>query len=128
LALDLGTDIARRLLAEMPVESSAEPWLQRIERYLATLPKEELAALVKQIEGGGALTVVTASPLAPETIEKWRTRLHPSLGDRTVIAFEVNADLVAGAELHFPSSVLQFSWQSALAGVRSEIEGHGNTH
>ena len=122
LAIDLGTDIARRLLTEMPVVCGAEAWLQRIERYLAALPQVELAALVRQFEGGGALSVVTASPLAPEAIETWRGRLQRSLGDRTAIAFEVNPDLIAGAELRFPSAVLQFSWQSALAAVRSEVE------
>ena len=30
--------------------------------------------------------------------------------------------LVAGAELHFPNAVLRFSWQSALAAMRAEIE------
>jgi F-type H+-transporting ATPase subunit b len=129
LALHLGTDITRRLLAELPVASSAEPWLQRIERYLEKLPQEELAALVKQLEGGGVLTVVTASPLAPETVEKWRAGLHRLLGDQAAaIAFEINPELLAGVELHFPSAVLQFSWHSALAALRSEIEGHGDAH
>jgi F-type H+-transporting ATPase subunit b len=126
MALDLGTDIARRLLTEMPVEIRAEVWLQRIERYLAALPQEELLALVRQFEGGGALTVVTASPLAPEAIDTWRARLHRSLGDRATITFEVNPDLIAGGELHFPSAILQFSWQSALATVRTEVEAHGD--
>ncbi len=126
MALDLGTDIARRLLAEIPVEARAEGWLGRIERYLALLPDGDLAALVRQFEGGGALAVVTASPLAPEAIETWRGRLHQVLGDRIAIAFEVNPDLVAGAELRFPSAVLQFSWQSALAAVRSELEEDGD--
>ena len=126
MALDLGIDIARRLLAEMPVEACGKAWLQRIERYLAALPQEELLALARQFEGGGVLTVVTASPLAPEAVDAWRARLHRSLGDRAPIAFEVNPDLIAGAELHFPSAVLQFSWQSALATVRSEVEAHGD--
>jgi F-type H+-transporting ATPase subunit b len=127
-ALDLGADIARRLLAEVPIESGAEAWLRRIERYLAALPKAEIDALIRQLDDSGALTVVTASPLAPETAEKWRAYLNRSLGDRTTIVFEVNPDLVAGAELHFPSAVLQFSWQSALAAVHSEIEAHGDAH
>ncbi len=128
LALDLGTDIARRLLVETPVEPGAEAWLQRIERYLGALPDGDRAALVRQFEGGGTLSVVTASPLAAEAIETWRGRLQRSLGDRTAIAFEVNPDLIAGAELRFPSAVLQFSWQSALAAVRAEVEDHGDAH
>ncbi len=126
LAIDLGTDIARRLLVEMPVERGAEAWLQRIERYLGALPDGDLAALIRQFEGGGALSVITAWPLPPEAIETWRGRLQRSLGDRTAIAFAVNPDLIAGVELRFPSAVLQFSWQSALAAVRSEVEDHGD--
>jgi F-type H+-transporting ATPase subunit b len=122
VALDLGTDIARRLVTEIPVEACAEAWLQRIERYLTALPAAELVALVHQFEDGGALTVVTASPLAPEAIEAWCGRLHRVLGDRIAIAFEVNGDLIAGAELQLPSAVLRFSWRSALAAVRSEVE------
>ena len=121
-ALDLGTGFALRLLAEVPVKLRTEAWLERIERYLVALPKTEMDALVHQFDNGGALTVVTASPLASETAEMWRDHLRRSLGDGTAIAFDANSDLVAGAELHFPSAVLRFSWQSTLAAVRSEIE------
>jgi F-type H+-transporting ATPase subunit b len=121
-ALDLGIGFARRLLAEVPVKLRTEAWLERIERYLVALPKTEMDALVHQFDNGGALTVVTASPLASETAETWRDHLRRSLGDGTAIAFDANSDLMAGAELHFPSAVLRFSWQSTLAAVRSEIE------
>jgi F-type H+-transporting ATPase subunit b len=33
---------------------------------------------------------------------------------------------MAGAELHFPQAILRFSWRSALATMRAEIETHGN--
>ena len=121
-ALDLGIGFARRLLAEVPVKLRTEAWLERIERYLVALPKTEMDALVHQFDNGGALTVVTASPLASETAETWRDHLRRSLGDGTAIAFDANSDLMAGAELHFPSAVLRFSWQSTLVAVRSEIE------
>jgi F-type H+-transporting ATPase subunit b len=121
-ALDLGIGFSRRLLAEVPVKLRTEAWLERIERYLVALPKAEMEALVHQFDNGGALTVVTASPLASETAETWRDHLRRSVGDGTAIAFDANSDLVAGAELHFPSAVLRFSWQSTLAAARSEIE------
>jgi F-type H+-transporting ATPase subunit b len=127
-ALHLGTDIARRLLAEVTADRGGEAWLQRIEHHLATLPRAETEALVRQFDDGGALKVVTASPLAPEAAEKWRARLRQSLGDRTAITFDVDSKLLAGAELHFPAAVLRFSWASALAAVRSEIEAHGDAH
>jgi F-type H+-transporting ATPase subunit b len=122
LALDLGADFASRLLAEAPTKLRTEAWLERIEQYLAALPETEMDALVRQFEDDGAvLTVVTALPLTAETAETWRARICRPLGDGITTAFVVDPSLVAGAELHFPSSILRFSWQSALAAVRSEI-------
>jgi F-type H+-transporting ATPase subunit b len=120
--LDLGTNIARHLLSEVPEKLHAEAWLERIEQYLMALPGTEMDALLIQIEDGAVLTVVTAASLTPEIAETWRSRLRRPLGDGTTIAFDVDPDLIAGAELHFPSAVLSFSWQNALATVRSEIE------
>jgi F-type H+-transporting ATPase subunit b len=126
-ALDLGTDIARRLLAEVPVQLRAEAWLARIEEHLATLPRTEKDALAQQLVDGTQLTVVTASALPAETAEAWRARLNRTLGDRAPINFDTDRHLVAGAELHFPNAVLRFSWQSALAAMRAEIAGNGDS-
>ena len=40
-ALDLGADIAGRLLAQVPMKLRAEAWLDRIEHYIAALPKPD---------------------------------------------------------------------------------------
>ena len=122
-ALDLGTDIAGRLLAEVPVKLRAEAWFARIEEYLAALPQTEKDALAQQLVDGAQLTVVTASALPAETANAWRTRLNRTLGDRTTIGFDTDPHLVAGAELHFPNAVRRFSWHSALAAMRAEIDG-----
>jgi len=119
LAIDFGAEVAHRLLADAP---RAEAWLERIERHLASLPKAEKEALVRQLKNGASLTVLTASSLAPETAENWRAHLRRSLGDGTLVAFEVDPSLLAGAELHFPSAILRFSWRSALASIRAELE------
>ena len=126
-ALDLGTDIAGRLLAEVPVKLRAEAWFARIEEYLAALPQTEKDALAQQLVNGAQLTVVTASALPAETANAWRTRLNRTLGDRTTIGFDTDPHLVAGAELHFPNAILRFSWQSALAAMRAEIAGNGDS-
>lgn len=128
VALDFGAEVARRLLAEVPMQLRAEAWLERIEQHLAALPIAELKALGQQFVDGATLTVVTASALPPEMVDAWRTRLRRCLGDGVVMAFDVNPDLVAGAELHFPSAILRFSWQSALATVRSELDAHDDAH
>jgi F-type H+-transporting ATPase subunit b len=121
-ALDLGTDVARRLLAEMPVMLRAEGWLERIEQHLTSLPDKEVNALVRQFEDGAVVTVVTAAPLTSEAAENWRAALRRSLRAGIDVAFDVDPALIAGVELHFPSGILRFSLQSALAAIRSEIE------
>ena len=127
-ALDLGSEFARRLLAEVPAQYRAEAWMERIEKSLAELAKSELDELSGQLKDGGILTVATASPLSSTTADALRGRLHHLLGSGIAINFEVNPELIGGAELHFPAAVLRCSWQSALATLRSEIESHASTH
>lgn len=123
-ALDLGTEIARRLLAEVPTELRAEAWLERVEQHLAGLTPAERKELGKGQNSGGTLRVVTAAPLAEPVAAKWRTRLDRVLGNRSAVEFESDSTLIAGTELHFPNAILRFSWRSALAAMRAEIEGH----
>jgi F-type H+-transporting ATPase subunit b len=126
-ALDLGAEIAGRLLAEVPMNLRAEAWIERVEQYLAGLPKPEMEALTQQLADGVPVRVVTASALPAETEETWRSRLHNTLRHRTAIEFAVDPTLVAGAELHFPNAVLSFSWRSALAAIRAEIDADADT-
>ena len=128
LALDLGADFARRLLAEMPLQFRAEAWLERVEHYLAGMPAAERRGLGgHDSEGAGSLRVVTAADLPSETVETWTTRMRLALADRDLpITFETDPDLIAGVELHFPGSVLRFSWRSALATLRLEAASSPN--
>jgi F-type H+-transporting ATPase subunit b len=125
-ALDLGTEFARRLLAEVPVPVRGEAWIERIETELNALPKVERELLLKQLANGHVLTVQTATPLPAAAAEDWKARLRRSLGNGVAIAFEVKPELIAGAELHFPDAVLRLSWQSELSSLRSEIQSHGD--
>jgi F-type H+-transporting ATPase subunit b len=127
-ALDLGSEFAKRLLAEVPAQFCAEAWMDRIEQSLNGLSKPELETLTSQLKDGGALTVATASPLSPATADTLRNRLSRLLGKGIAIDFQVNPELIGGAELHFPAAVLRCSWQSALATLRTEIESHASTH
>lgn len=127
-ALDLGVKIASRLLTDVPLALRAEAWIERIERYLADLPQNEADALRRQLANGTTLKVVTASALPAEVTELWSSRLQRGFGNEIAIEYGVDAELIAGAELHFPNSILRFSWQTTLAALRAEIEANGNTH
>jgi len=127
IALDLGAGFAQRLLAEVPMPLRAEAWIERIEEHINALAKPERDALTRQLANGAGLTVVTAAPLPAATADAWRERLRRPLGNAIAITFEVNPEIIAGAELHFPTAVLRFSWQSALAAARSELGAHADT-
>ena len=127
VALDLGAEYARRLLAEVPMALRAEAWIERMEQHLAALPATQLEPLIRELEKDGAVTVTTAGALPAATQDDWRRRLSAILG-RAQIAFEVKPELVAGAELHFPTAVLSYSWQSALAALRSQVTGDARPH
>jgi len=126
MALDLGAEFARRLLAEVPMQLRAEAWIERIERHIDELAAAERDALRRQLADGSALTVVTAAPLAGSVADTWRERLRHRLGEGIDITFEVSPPLIAGAELHFPTAVLRFSWQSALEAARAELGAHAD--
>ena len=126
VALDLGSDLARRLLAEVPPQFRAEAWIERIEQYLAALPPAERDALARQLGNGKGLLVVTAAALPAATAAEWKDRLARTLGTGQAIAFEADPKLIAGAELHFPTAILRFSWQSVLAAAQSEIGSHAD--
>lgn len=127
-ALDLGAAFAQRLLAEMPVPLRAEVWLQRIEDHVKALAPEERDALARQLADGQTLSVVTATSLPPASAEKWRDSLKSLLGGDIGIAFKADPKLLAGAELHFPTSILRFSWQDVLTSAQAEVMPRADAH
>ena len=88
-ALDLGADIAGRLLGEVPMRLRAEAWIDRIEHYVAALPKPELETLARQIGDGAPLKILTASPLPLATADAWRARLRSLLGDDIAVDYGI---------------------------------------
>jgi F-type H+-transporting ATPase subunit b len=120
-ALDLGEGIATRLLREIPAPARAGAWLERIAGHLAALPAAGRQALLPRGPEELALTVVTATPLPPEMAEAWQARLRQVLGGDLAVTFLADEALLAGADLHFPNAILRFSWQSALAALRTEV-------
>ena len=128
-ALDLAAEIATRVVAELPAGLRAAAWIERIAQYFESLPATEAERLKRQLAAEGtALGVVTASALPEEAAEAWRSELRRFLAEGTEIVFSVEPGLIAGAELHFPSAILRFSFNSALAAMRAEVTGRGEPY
>lgn len=121
VALDLGMDVARRLLEEMPIELRAEAWLDRIEQHLKVMTSEERNALIGAPGDGISLRVISAVTFAERSQGQWKDRLTDALDRRCEIEFTQDPELVAGVELHFPSTILHFSWRAALNAIRAEM-------
>jgi F-type H+-transporting ATPase subunit b len=127
IALDLGADVAQRVLAQVPIALRADAWIARIEQYLNALPGSERDVLTRQLTDGAALVVATPVALPEPISDLWRERLRRLLGDSMKVHFEVQPELIAGTELRFPTAVLRLSWQEALAAMRSEVDADANT-
>lgn len=61
-----------------------------------------------------ALRVTTAAPLAAAEENAWREALKSRFADGAEIAFAVDPELVAGAELRLPNAQLRFAWADEL--------------
>ena len=122
LSLDLTDEVTKRLLGEMPTEVRTEPWFEKLEGRLASLSKTERAALVDNEQGGDpAVTISIPMPVDDNTKEIWRARLRKLLGEQVGLEFDVDPNLIAGAELHFRNATLGYSWRSAFGAIRSEL-------
>lgn len=127
IALDLGMDVARRLLQELPADLRAEAWLDRIERHLNTLEPGDRDALLGGQANTGQLRIVGAIPFSTDSKERWRARLMGILGQDLEIDFAHDPDLIAGVELHFPGAILHFSWRGTLDAMRVEMTADADT-
>jgi F-type H+-transporting ATPase subunit b len=126
LSLDLGADVALRLVEQLPLQLREQAALDRVTEYLGALPDEERAALERQLAQGAILRVITAAALSTEVAARWRERLQSLVGAGAQVSFEVDERLLAGTELRFPQARLQFSWQSVLAALRTQLDSHAH--
>lgn len=123
-AFDLAVTMARKLLDEFPPELRADAWLSRIESYLAELPPEQRTDIAGQLSSGATLRVVSAVALSDSIKAEWQQRLDRALDATLSIEFDLDPALIAGVELHFPHTILRFSWRSVLDSAQTKIEAH----
>jgi F-type H+-transporting ATPase subunit b len=123
--IGLGLTIARRLLAEAAGPRLDAPFLTHLLARLQALGEPERRQLVEQLADGVALQLVTAEPLEPGARQAFQQRLQPLLGREATMQFAEDPELIAGAELHFPHTVLRHSWRDSLGEIEAELTHHG---
>ncbi|HSA80307.1 MAG TPA: hypothetical protein VLE23_05760, partial [Geminicoccaceae bacterium] len=52
-------------------------------------------------------------------------RLHELLGADTKVEFAEDPTLLAGAEVHFPHTVLHHSWRESLREIKEDLKRDG---
>jgi F-type H+-transporting ATPase subunit b len=119
-ALELAVELTRRLIAELPEPLRAEAWLERIVRHLESLEPAERAALAGELEKPGSVVVVTAWPVSSQSADHWRAKLSGALGREASMTFEIDPQLIAGAELHFAYATLRFGLRGVVERLRQE--------
>lgn len=125
-AADMAVGLAKVLLSETAPGVGASAFLERITAHLKGLPQNELDALRRQLDGVHMLHVVTAQPLEKSEQAVWHRRLSEFLSPESDIEFSNDDGLIAGAELHFPHSVLRFNWRDTLNDLRKELHQHAD--
>ncbi len=123
--IELAMTIARRLLADTGAPGPDAPFLERLVARLRSLDEPERRELVGQLADAAVLQLTTAEPLEPGAREAFRKQLRTALGIDPALEFAEDGALIAGAELHFPHTVLRHSWRDSLAEIEAELTHHG---
>jgi F-type H+-transporting ATPase subunit b len=124
-ATELGVAIARRLLAEAGSAGRDRPFLERALARLQSLDERARAAMVQRLAHGDGVQVVTAAPLETADRDAIARRLRTLLGVDTDVRFAEDPALLAGAELHFPNTVLHHSWRDSLREIEEDLKRDG---
>jgi F-type H+-transporting ATPase subunit b len=118
----LARDLAATALVETGGPGNGLPG--RVAAHLDAMKSDERDELRRDVlEGGGVLSVVTASKLDDDEQGRWRTALTERLGEEAKIGFVTDPDILGGAELRFPHAVLSFSVAERLRQAAEDLKG-----
>lgn len=120
-AAELAIELAAAILRSSASPALAEALTAQAADRLARLPADELGRVRAQIAAGTVLEVVTAPALPPEAEAHLRDRLAAELGASARVRFAADEQLIAGAELRLPTTVISLSWRDALVHAREEL-------
>lgn len=121
-AVDLALELSSAILRGSASPAVAEALVEQATDRLAELPAAELERLRAQIASGSILEIVTAPALPASAEAHVRARLAERFGTAAHIEFASDDQLIAGAELRLPSTVITLSWRDALERARKELE------
>jgi len=121
-AVELAIELSASILRASATTAVAEALVERLVERLGALPGEELGRLRVQVSDGHTLQIVTAPGLGADAEARLRARIGEHLGPDAHVAFASDDQLIAGAELRFPSTVITLSWRDALDRARKELE------
>ncbi|MGE0765168.1 MAG: F0F1 ATP synthase subunit B [Hyphomicrobiaceae bacterium] len=121
--VELATTLAGKLLADMSPSVPSEAVLARLEADVRQMDPAERRRLDAEIAANGAcLDVVTACALSPEDRIVWKERLESILSHPLEMGFAHEPDLIGGAELRLPHTVVRTSWSDQLKRARAALQ------
>ncbi len=123
LASDVAVRLAERLLHEAGMKLDAEPFLAQLSARLEHASPEELATLRSQLVPRATVTLAIAPTLDARRTTTWQSKLAHQLGDDVMLQVVSDPELLAGAELRLPRSVVGASLRDALVHAREELDG-----
>jgi F-type H+-transporting ATPase subunit b len=126
-AARLAVTMARRLLAELPLETAEQAFLEHLHRALVALPPDQRSVFTGSKEAA-PVTVVSAAPLSESGRTRCQSSIHEMLGQAIAIRFEVDSDLLGGLDLHAGGATLRLSWADQLARIGAGIEAAADAH
>ena len=118
--IELAMTIARHLLND-----AGTPFPDRLVARLQALGEPERRELAGQLADGAGVQLLTAGPLELAARDAFQKELQALLGADTSVAFAEDPALIAGAELHFPHTILCHSWRDSLAEIEAELKHDG---
>ena len=126
-ATRLAVTMARRLLAELPLQAAEQAFLEQLQSALAALPPDQKSVFTGSNEGA-PVTVVSAAPLSESWRARCQSRIHEIMGKPVALRFEVDPDLLGGFDLHAGGATLRLSWADKLKQIGAAVEAAADAH
>ena len=121
-AADLSVEIARRLLARFPHRSLLDAFLEEICAKICSLPAEARDSFAGAAKTGHQIEIVTAAPLSADETKNVRAALDSAFGGELPAVFRSVPAIIAGIEIHGPTTIIRNSWAADLDRIRQELK------